>query len=247
MVKALREAKVRSAWTDPDEEYEASLTAMVRQLALSSCEGFGVEAAAWAVRIGHAAATTSLALTVLKTICPGVPDVYQGNELWEFALTDPDNRRPVDFEHLRHLLAELPKPDACHSLLDTWTDGRIKLHVLRTLLALRRQQPELLQTGGVERLAVSGSLRDHVIALARLHHDGLIVAIVPRLLRRAGSVGTFPLGRSLWDDTAVQLPAGHPTQLKDVLSGRLHAPRHGSIPVGDLLGTLPVAVLFGTT
>ena len=253
MVKAAREAKRHSLWTDPDERYERALRTFIHRLSRSPDNRFGSEMERFVGRIGPAAATNSLALCVLKAVCPGVPDIYQGSELWEFSLTDPDNRRPVDFGLRRKLLRGLPPDDAppaeraaeAGALLSSWVDGRIKLHVLRTLLALRRAHPSLFDRGSYHLLAPEGPLGDHVVAVARRFRGHWVVALVPRLVLGEAGYGRFPTGPRLWAGTSVGLPEGSPVQFADALTGATVGARRGAIEVGRALKILPVSVLSG--
>ncbi len=251
-VKAAREAKCRTGWTDPDERYERALRSFIRRLARSSPTTFGAEMERLVRRIGPAAATNSLALVVLKSVCPGVPDVYQGTELWDFSLTDPDNRRPVDFAARRALLATLPGDDApaaarqaAAALLAAWEDGRIKLHVLRTLLALRRAQPVLFDRGSYHLARASGAGADHAVGILRRRGRQWVVALVPRLMLGLAGPGRFALGGRVWGDTRLHLPAPAPRELTDVVTGVTLAVRRNAFAVGQALDTLPVAVLRG--
>jgi (1->4)-alpha-D-glucan 1-alpha-D-glucosylmutase len=258
MVKAAREAKRRTGWTDPSEQYERSLRAFIRLVTRPSGP-FGSEMERLVRRIGPAAATNSLALAVLKSVCPGVPDIYQGTELWDFSLTDPDNRRPVDFAARRALLADLrpgiAAPDesssadeggtAAAALLKSWPDGRIKLHVLRALLHLRRAEPTVFDRGSYHLVETSGALGEHAMGIVRRHGRRWVVALVPRLtLGRAGP-GRFPTGPGVWGSTRARLPVHAPRRLTDVLTGVTIEARGGALDVGRVFGTLPVAVLYG--
>jgi (1->4)-alpha-D-glucan 1-alpha-D-glucosylmutase len=251
-VKVAREAKLHSTWSDPDQRYESLLVAFVAHLAATSASSFGPAAMRWAARLGPPAATTSLALTVLKATCPGVPDIYQGTEVWSDALTDPDNRRPVDFARLEHLLTQLPgggpaddAVSAVAPLLDQWPDGWVKLFVLRNLLHLRRCEAELLASGAVVPITVTGPLSDHLLAFARHFRGRWLLSVVPRLLRRAGCEEQFALGPAFWAGTALRLPAEAPQQFVDVLTGVPHALNRSRLEVADVLSALPVAALLG--
>ena len=151
MIKASREAKVRTSWTAPDQEYEAGLERFVRRI-LDPQEGraFLADLLAFQPRIALIGAVNGLAQTLLKLTAPGVPDTYQGCELWDLSLVDPDNRRPVDFELRRTFLEQGADPGA---LLASWQDGRIKQHVIARTLALRRRR--------------SGAVRDGLLRAAR--------------------------------------------------------------------------------
>ena len=199
VLKAAREAKTRTSWTDPDHEYEAALRSFV--LRLTRELDFSGEMSRLVGLIGPAAATNSLAMTVLKAIAPGVPDIYQGTEFFEASLTDPDNRRPVDFAKRQRALGDLPPSDAPHGtlapaamrLLENWHDGHIKLFVLRALLHLRRRDPELFAAGSFRLLEANGPGSEHVVAFSRRLGRRLVVAVVPRLTLSLSGPARFPL------------------------------------------------------
>jgi (1->4)-alpha-D-glucan 1-alpha-D-glucosylmutase len=253
VVKAAREEKHHTSWTDPDQHYERALRAFIRRLSRSPGTPFDREMARVVGRIAPAAATTSLALAVLKSVCPGVPDLYQGTELWDFSLTDPDNRRPIDFGRHRRLLETQPDDDApaterrahAAALLATWPDGRIKLHVLHTLLTLRRAQPHLFEHGSYDLLAAKGDGGEHVVGVVRRSGSQWLMAFVPRLTLEQAGPSRFPVGRRVWGTTAAELPAQAPARYTDVLTGSVVRAARGRLDLGDVLATLPVAVLLG--
>ncbi len=151
--------------------------------------------------IARLGAINSLSQVVLKLTAPGVPDIYQGNETWDFSLVDPDNRRPVDYELRREMLAGLTnaRPE---ELLRDWPDGRIKMFVSHRLLRFRRENPALFLQGSYTPLRPSGSLADCCVAFAREHEGEWIVVLTPRLSSRVG----FPATGERWQDTALELP-----------------------------------------
>ncbi|MFW6155385.1 MAG: malto-oligosyltrehalose synthase [Planctomycetota bacterium] len=220
-VKAAREAKVHTRWTDTNEAYEGALSDFVA--ALLADAAFLDDLRALVDRLRPAARVHSLAQTLLKCTCPGVPDVYQGGELWLHSLVDPDNRRPVDFDLRRRLSAEASPAEAM-ARMDT---GLPKLVVVRTALGVRRRFPDAFGADGAyEPLAVEGPAADHVVAFAR---GGVTVTIVPRLTLRLGGA---------WDDTCVRLPAG---RYRSAFDGREIA--GGAARVADVLGRFPVGLL----
>jgi (1->4)-alpha-D-glucan 1-alpha-D-glucosylmutase len=239
-IKAAREAKQHTSWSDPDQAYEEVVAAFVGALAAhpNFCESM--------TRFNEAIAAASLSnvlgLVVLKAWAPGVPDFYQGTELMEPTLTDPDNRRPVDFAARATLLASLPKssPDGVAELLSTWPDGRLKLHVTRALLEERRRHPELFGSGSYEPLELTTG---HAVGFFRRSKDRSIVAVVPRLTLMLAGPGRHPIGDRAWGDQRVVLPAGAPLLYRDVLSGALLQADDGHVRLGDLFGILPVAAL----
>jgi (1->4)-alpha-D-glucan 1-alpha-D-glucosylmutase len=224
MEKAAREAKVHTSWTDRNEAYEAALGTFVER-ALADAD-FVADLDAFVAPLVAPGRTNALAQTVLKLTAPGVPDLYQGTELWTLTLVDPDNRRPVDYELRRRLLRELAAltPEAILARSD---EGLPKLWVIRQALGLRRRRPELFGPAGTYRaLWAAGRRADHVVAFCR--GDGAIT-VVPRLvLTLAGD----------WQDTTVDIPSG---RWEHVLTGdRLEG---GLVPLAGLLARFPVALL----
>jgi len=252
-LKAAREAGRRTAWVDPDLDYERALTSFVSQVCKSP--RFVEEMGRFVRRIGPAAATTSLSLVVLKSIFPGVPDFYQGTELFESTLTDPDNRRPIDFE-LRHAIVEsLPSVDStpdlrsatAKALVRDFSDGRLKAFTIRALLHLRRADPGLFERGSCQWLDLKGAHRRHLVALARRDGSRFVVAVLPRLIREIAGPRHFPLGRRVWGDTAVSLPSGAPASFINIFTGEEVHASAGRLSVAETLAVLPVAVLCSGT
>ena len=248
--KAAREAKRRTSWLEPDERYERALVRFAGSLLGDEGATFAGEVARLVERIGPAGAANSLALTVLKCVAPGVPDVYQGTELWDFSLVDPDNRRPVDFGERVRLVDGLPAPGvtgapraaAARLLLRGWVDGRVKLYVTRELLRLRRDEPDLFSRGRYVPLGTAGPLGDRVVAFARRRGaEWVVAAVAVRTLGVAGP-GRFAVGRA-WRGTTIGLPAGAPPGFTDVLTGSVVPSPGGTLPVDAVFATLPVSVL----
>jgi (1->4)-alpha-D-glucan 1-alpha-D-glucosylmutase len=247
--KAAREAKRSTSWTDPDQRYEQALAAFVDRLFAD--DPLVAELGRLLRRIGPAGATNSLAMVTLGVTAPGVPDIYQGTELWQFSLMDPDNRRPVDFEEraraLRSLaeLAPSGQLDAAgaRKLITDWKDGRVKLHVTTALLGLRRASPSLFSSGLYLPLETSGPQRDRVVAFARRHREAWAVAIVPRRVLASTGPGRFPLGASVWGSTSIKLPDEAPVGYFDALTGAPVSAWRGRLKVAEILGALPVSVL----
>jgi (1->4)-alpha-D-glucan 1-alpha-D-glucosylmutase len=201
--------------------------------------------------IGPAAATNSLALTVLKACAPGTPDFFQGTELFEATLTDPDNRRTVDFATREALLSSLPSRQTEASdlaplvdeMLVDWSNGRLKLYVIRSLLHLRRELSGLFADGSYVPLAASGPRAGNVIAWSRRRGSHGVIALVPRLTFEHAGPGRFPTGSRVWDETACLLPKGAPRSYVDIFTGRSVTATRGRIEVANALDLLPVAVL----
>jgi (1->4)-alpha-D-glucan 1-alpha-D-glucosylmutase len=222
--KAAREAKTHTAWTAQDPEYEEALRGFVE--GIMGDDDFMSEAEAFASQVIEPGRVNSLAATLLKLTVPGVPDVYQGSELWNLSLVDPDNRRPVDFEMRSQLLDELDGL-AAEEIMARMDEGLPKLWVTWTALALREKLPQAFEPGSEYRaLSVSGAAASHCFAFLR---GGSVAVVVPRLWKTLG-------GR--WQDTAVELPRG---AWRNVLTGKRHDGTHRR--VSTLLGPVPVALL----
>jgi len=263
MLKSVREAKRHTSWIAPNEAYEAALHQFIAALFAAPARNSFVQAARPFVRrLAAFGMVNSLAQTLLKLTCPGVPDLYQGCELWDFSLVDPDNRRPVDFDRrasaLRELRARLANPHGdtaalAAELLQAWPDGRIKLLVTHCALRLRQRHPKLFGgEGSYSPLEVAGERAEHAVAFARRHGEGEIVVVVPRLparLARAvrGADDAAPLG-DRWGDTHVVLRGSEQGGCyRDVFTGaRLMAESpEGEVrlPLVRLFATLPLALL----
>jgi (1->4)-alpha-D-glucan 1-alpha-D-glucosylmutase len=252
--KSVRETKLRSSWFTPDEPYEAACQAFLDRL-MQGAEGGGVLAqmVAYVQHLAPAGALNSYAATVLRLTTPGVPDLYQGCDGWDFSLVDPDNRRPVDFKGRRRDLDALALDTASAApagLLSDWRDGRLKQALIARLLAHRRDQPALYGDGDFTPLAVSGVRADHVLAFLRRGAGQSLVVIVPRLATQGidHDTPTHPLpmvSPDFWGDTAVALPqdlARRP--LWDLLARcDRHIPADGVLGLSEVLSVLPVAVL----
>ncbi|HUG54879.1 MAG TPA: malto-oligosyltrehalose synthase [Vicinamibacteria bacterium] len=224
MHKAAREAKSRTSWTAPQEPYEAALQAFVA--AAMADDGFRREVESFVATVLEAGRVSSLAQVLLKLSCPGVPDIYQGTELWDLSLVDPDNRRPVDYELRKRLLLDLAGASV-ESVMARADEGLPKLWLITRALALRRRRPlPFGPHGAYAALPASGRASTHVVAFSR---GGDVVTVVPRLTLRL---------RGQWGDTRVALPEGawrHELTGEDVAGG--------SVLVSGLLERFPVALL----
>jgi (1->4)-alpha-D-glucan 1-alpha-D-glucosylmutase len=202
--------------------------------------------------VARLGALNSLAQLVLKLVSPGVVDTYQGCELWDLHLVDPDNRRRVDFGLRRRMLDELEgygaadevRPALLAELLASWPDGRLKMFVLARGLRLRRERTDLFLEGDSEGLDTTGERAEHVVASARRNGGGLAIAVAPRLARALATDGhPFPLGARAWGDTRILVPQGVGA-LRDAFSGaRRRADAAGGLLVADVLDRWPVALL----
>jgi (1->4)-alpha-D-glucan 1-alpha-D-glucosylmutase len=248
MAKAAHEEKLRTSWTDPDEEYEAELARFATR-AIETFRGTEIpdlrelrDAVAWY------GALDGLSQTLLRFAAPGVPDVYQGCELWNLALVDPDNRRPVDYGRRRRLLEQLavdapPTVEIARDAWAGWRDGRVKLLVTARALHLRKALPEVFERGEYLALSATGPQARHVIAFARRSGEQWVVAVVPRRPSALVDVGVAPVGGAVWGKTALALPEGAPTSFANVLTGERVSASDGGLGLKDALATLPVGLL----
>jgi (1->4)-alpha-D-glucan 1-alpha-D-glucosylmutase len=251
MEKAVREAKLRTSWTDPDEEYESALRADIAAL-LDPVRSprFLDELERFVRRLARPGFWNALARTVLHLASPGVPDLYQGDELWNLTLVDPDNRRPVDFGRRAWLLDDVERGTGgdqaareqyLRALVADPDDGRLKLHVIRSALAARRKHAAAFRSRRYLPLEASGRAGFRVVGFGRGEADERLIAVVPRRLGRHEGSPTEP---SLWEDTLLPLPADWPRRWSCGLSGRSLAARPDGLPVAELFAVLPVALLL---
>ncbi|MGO8881468.1 MAG: malto-oligosyltrehalose synthase [Desulfomonilaceae bacterium] len=251
IVKAVREAKVHTGWLKPDIEYEDAYVSFAEKiLALSGGNAFLKELVPFTRRVAHFGMLNSLSQTLIKITSPGVPDFYQGTELWDLSLVDPDNRRPVDFEKRRAMLASIREQEdsdlfrLTQDLLRTREDGKIKLFLIYRALKARTCHRKIFREGAYVPLELAGRFRNHVIAFARRHHQQWAIVIAPRLLSHLVQEGDFPLGRQTWQDTEVIMPDSAPVEWRNLITGEVIS-ADGTLPVGDVLHSFPVALLMG--
>ncbi|MEO8045831.1 MAG: malto-oligosyltrehalose synthase [Nitrospirota bacterium] len=258
MNKALKEAKEHTSWVGPDVEYEDATRQFVAKLLDCSRPNAFLDdflpIQKWVAQYGL---YNSLSQLMLKLAAPGVPDFYQGTELWDFSLVDPDNRRPVDFAERARLLAELTKASSADSdrvalmqeLFAQRADGRIKLFLTTEALRYRRDHRAMFHAGEYVPLEGIGEKNEHLFAFARIHSEGSIVTVVPRLLTGVvPDTHTAPLGREVWKDMWLTVPAWREgTNFRNVFTGALLSTvtrdDRQVLPVGEIFLHSPVAWL----
>ena len=241
--KALREAKDRTRWTATNARYEQAVLAFAA--GLFGSPPFLADFAANCGAYWRAGAVNSLSQLLVKLTGPGVPDIYQGTECWDFSLVDPDNRRMVAFDQIETALAGIV--DASPStLLAGWRAGRPKLRLMHAGLAARRVRPKLFAAGGYRALDVHGTRSDHLIAYLRTAGTDAAIVAVPRC-----PLAMLPPGEGIlipadaWGDTAVTLPEDlSGTRFRDIVTGAAVSAEAGTLPVARLLGDFPVACLL---
>jgi (1->4)-alpha-D-glucan 1-alpha-D-glucosylmutase len=239
MIKAVREGKEESGWSNPNTAYEAALERFVAAvLDVSRPNAFLVDFHGFIEPLTRLSAIASLAQLAIKLTAPGLPDIYQGGELWDFSLVDPDNRRPPDWQQRRALLAAIADAEPAR-LASDWQDGREKLFVASRLLRLRQQHPALFTEGDYQPLyGEGGRANDHLCAYARTHKETTLVVAVPRLVYRL-----YNNGDAGWGATSLPLP--HAGKWRDALSARGHE-NTAQIAAAELFAEFPIAVLLGT-
>jgi (1->4)-alpha-D-glucan 1-alpha-D-glucosylmutase len=255
MEKAIREAKLYTSWTAPDEAYENGVKDFLAALLdpkQAKTAAWREEMHAFVGRIARPGLWTALSRVVLHLAAPGTPDLYQGDELWSFALVDPDNRRPVDYALRERLLGEIERiaegggeERALRALVAAPEDGRIKLHVTRAVLQARRRFVESFAGGAYRALDASGSRARHVVAFARGDGVQQVVVIVPRFVLALGAGEGAPVGHETWGETHVVVPARgtSDSRWRCAISGRTVEARRGRIELASALDPLPVALL----
>jgi (1->4)-alpha-D-glucan 1-alpha-D-glucosylmutase len=238
MIKAVREGKQQSSWSNPNAAYEAALQRFVQTvLDASRPNPFLVEFHAFVESLARPGAIASLSQLVLKLTVPGVPDIYQGGELWDFSLVDPDNRRPVNWTTRQALLNEIADATAA-DLAEHWQDGREKLFVVSQLLDLRRLQPELFAEGDYQPLDVEGEASANLCGFARNRGDATIAVAVPRLVHQLYQGGQH----AQWGETEIVLPPHR--AWRDVFTSR-RVEGLDRIRASEVLADFPVCVLVG--
>jgi (1->4)-alpha-D-glucan 1-alpha-D-glucosylmutase len=235
--KALREAKLITHWTAPNEPYESAARAFLVRLFAGEARLLP-DIARFAYRIGPAGAANGLAQTLLKLTAPGVPDIFQGTDYWDLSLVDPDNRRPVDFAAR---MASLEGNDL-HTHAARWQDGRIKQAVIARALAVRRAEPRLFVEGSHEPIDVEGPLARHVIAFARILDEAIAITVVCRLTCGLLTSDGLSIQRLRWSGTRLRLPFHYRNaQLRDVIAGTEFA--QAPVDLAATLAGLPIALL----
>jgi (1->4)-alpha-D-glucan 1-alpha-D-glucosylmutase len=242
--KSVREARVHSTWAIPNVAYEEATLALVDAALLSSrSASFLTAFLPFAGHIAELGAHNSLVQMVMKLTAPGVPDIYQGAELWDLSMVDPDNRRPVDYALRQRLLNEVDmalardRRSAMCEFLACWPDARIKLATLMTLLKCRRDRPELFSCGDYQILQTLGTQADCVCAFSRQHGESVLLSLAARFPSRLALDG-FDV------QSTIALPENlHGRRWRDLLSGRQIPVQDGCLPAQAVFGDLPAAVL----
>ncbi len=255
MHKAMREAKVFTSWLNPSEEHEAAMEKFVDAALSPANTAFRGDFVRFAARVAQCGVYNSLAQVAIKVGAPGVPDFYQGAELWDFSLVDPDNRRPVDYVRRRELLAELDRrrehegrAALASGLMGAPHDDRLKLYATATALRFRHRAREVFDRGAYVPLAAHGPRSEHVFAFSRELEGRHVLVVVPRLVATlAGDADAAPLGEAAWGDTRLEMPNVPRESYRDIFTDACLGVRRedGSpfLAMADVLRRFPIALL----
>jgi (1->4)-alpha-D-glucan 1-alpha-D-glucosylmutase len=260
MIKAVKEAKRHTSWLTPNEQYESAVLRFVEGVLTGSGRAKFLPAFLPSQeRIAQAGMVNSLAQLTLKLGSPGIPDFYQGTELWDLSLVDPDNRRPVDFALRARLLEEVDeilslggdaRRDAAADLLRRWPDGRIKLLLTAAGVRLRRDEPGLFFSGEYLPLETETSVSGGIVAFARTLGERAALFVAPRLVARLMASTGLPTGGAAWKTSRVLLPpnlAGRTFRhiLTDAELRPSSTDSHSWLFAGEIFETVPFGILVG--
>ena len=257
MTKAVNEAKVNMSWINPNQEYTEALHNFIARILTPGSDyrpnRFLRQIEEFVPRIAMYGAINSISQTLIKLTSPGVPDIYQGQELFDFSLVDPDNRRPVDFElrgrHLREMLERSREKQEigrlCEEMLRNWSDGRLKLWVTRCALHARRGHRELFELGNYIPLKVTGAGERNVVAYARTIGQRMAVVATPRFAyTMMGGEERMPIGEA-WGETEIVLPSTSPgPPMKNLLTGEIFPAGQPTLLCREVFASLPLGLLL---
>jgi (1->4)-alpha-D-glucan 1-alpha-D-glucosylmutase len=245
---------VHTRWTEPNTAHEESVRRFIQKiLSFQDNSTFLNGIAPFLKNVVHAGMINGLSQALLKIVCPGVPDFYQGSELWNRQLVDPDNRSPVDFQIRTDALqaladcANAETPGVANELLTHWPDGRVKLFVIWKALCCRRQHPALFREGEFIPLEVVGDQFHHILAFLRRRGKEQVLIVIPRWVANIPNSVDISLGGKFWGGTNLRLPPVASNSWHNVFTAKACDSRlDGNNPfleVNDLLADFPVALL----
>jgi (1->4)-alpha-D-glucan 1-alpha-D-glucosylmutase len=244
MIKAVREAKAITNWIKINHEYEDALLNFIDVILREAADNdFLSNFLKFQKKIAWYGALNSLSQVLLKITSPGVPDFYQGTELWDFSLVDPDNRRPVDFRKRKRLLDSLLQEEPeIEEILSSWDDGCIKLYVTYKTLNTRRTHHKLFQNGEYLPLKVEGKRQEYICAFIRHYQEKWALVAAPRFFTKLATVNVPPVGRQVWGNDHILLPENAPRDWLNTFTGEV-VESDGSLSITEVFGTFPVALL----
>ncbi len=252
ITKAVREAKIHTAWLKPDTDYEENFHTFIDKILTSSDKNLFLND----FRIFHKTISfygilNSLSQALVKITSPGVPDFYQGSEFWDLNLVDPDNRRPIDYEIRTWLFRELKSREVedrlklIQELISTSDDGRIKLFLIYKALSARQKYRHIFENGDYIPIVTGGKYKENIIAFAWKHKPHWAITIVPRFLAGVVNQDQWPLGKNVWEDTHIVLPEGAPSLWRNAITGaQLKYP--DLLSIGEAFEHFPSAFLISS-
>ena len=248
MEKAVKEAKVHTSWMNVNEEHDRALSEFLATILREGTE-FEADLTKFHARIVRAGRLNSLSQTILKIAAPGVPDFYQGTELWALNLVDPDNRQPVDYPRRCAMLTKIR--DAARSdplattrhLLKDMSSGAIKMYLINRAMEFRRDHPALFMGGDYISLNVTGPRANHVIAFARAHDGKRVIVVCGRFFMQLPEAPPLPVDPKAWADTLIELEPGSPSSMTDLITGVSIAIVGGRLALEEVFAQMPVAML----
>ncbi|MGA2193330.1 MAG: malto-oligosyltrehalose synthase, partial [Nitrospirota bacterium] len=261
MVKAAREAKVHMSWINPNQQYEDALVEFVKATLNRGRKIFVEDMTAFLKKVSRLGLYNSLSQTLLKLMSPGVPDIYQGDEIWNLSLVDPDNRRPVDYGLRREMLDGIKSRAAAgtggpipfvREMLENIGDGRAKLYLIWRILSLRKRHERLFRDGDYNKLAAEGNRGSHLCVFSRTHQGISIIAVAPRLLAKLlKEPDDLPVGPDVWQGTLIELPPDGPDGTGEYVNA-LTGEKVSSVDIDgklwlraeEVLAEFPVAVVM---
>ncbi|MGH9736646.1 MAG: malto-oligosyltrehalose synthase [Candidatus Acidiferrales bacterium] len=251
LLKAVREAKTHSNWFSPNEAYEAAVHEFLTAILRPGPNPFLQDFLQFFEQITLRGACNAWSQVLLKMTSPGIPDFYQGNGLWQFRLTDPDNRNLVDYRERTDAIESLiaiKNGGLCpRELLENWRDGRLKLYLAQKVLNFRSAHKELFTRGQYLPLYAIGSHKDSVCSFAREWSGAWAITVVPRLTAKLVKPGVFPVGEAVWNRNSLVLPRRAPSAWTNVLTGDSIGASQGSIPLANILSIFPFAFIVHET
>ncbi len=251
MIKAVREGKQNSSWLEPNLAWEDAVISFVNEiLDLKSSATFIADFLAFQKEIEFYGVYNSLSQTLLKITCPGVPDFYQGSELWDLNMVDPDNRRITDYGTRKRLLKEVlnffPTQNSLGNILGNYSDGKVKLFTTQRALVVRKEMREVFESGVYTPIKAVGRFGGHVIAFCRRKHNQSVIVAVPRLLTKVVEAGKPPVGE-IWTDTRLCLPQNFESSwINTFTDENLRPTKVGDdwlLPMSDVFHLFPLSLL----
>jgi (1->4)-alpha-D-glucan 1-alpha-D-glucosylmutase len=253
MLKAVKEAKSRTSWVNPDQDYEDALASFIESIIdTRDSKEFLDSFLRLQKKIAYYGALNSLSQVLIKITSPGVPDFYQGTELWDFSLVDPDNRRPIDFKKRIEMLDELLKWESLDrsslikQIIDSWEDGRIKLYLIYKALNTRKTYRDVFQHGQYVPLKITGMKQEHICTFTRYKGEKWTLSVAPRFFTGLSGVGETPYGNKVWRKSRLALPAGAPREWENVFTGEKISVISGKpeLLLADVFRSFPLTLLI---